>query len=46
MLLDKACAVSKFWNDAPIVLCGDFNCTPKVSFFTLEGYILNVNGSG
>ncbi|XP_062019335.1 carbon catabolite repressor protein 4 homolog 6 isoform X1 [Rosa rugosa] len=29
VLLDKACAVSKFWNDAPIVLCGDFNCTPK-----------------
>lgn len=28
-LLDKAHAVSKIWNDAPIVICGDFNCTPK-----------------
>ncbi|CAL9229942.1 unnamed protein product [Arabidopsis halleri] len=28
-LLDKAHAVSKLWDDAPIVLCGDFNCTPK-----------------
>ncbi|XP_015571733.2 carbon catabolite repressor protein 4 homolog 6 isoform X2 [Ricinus communis] len=28
MLLDRAYAVSKMWN-APIVLCGDFNCTPK-----------------
>ncbi|KAL6208165.1 hypothetical protein ACLB2K_019116 [Fragaria x ananassa] len=27
VLLDKAGAVSKFWNDAPIVLCGDYNCT-------------------
>ncbi|XP_065849532.1 carbon catabolite repressor protein 4 homolog 6 isoform X2 [Euphorbia lathyris] len=27
-LLDKAYAVSKLWN-APVVLCGDFNCTPK-----------------
>lgn len=28
-LLEKAHAVSKTWNDAPVVLCGDFNCTPK-----------------
>ncbi|CAN1828173.1 Carbon catabolite repressor protein 4 homolog 6 [Linum perenne] len=28
-LLDRAHAVSKLWNDAPVVLCGDFNCTPK-----------------
>ncbi|KAJ0030628.1 hypothetical protein Pint_12708 [Pistacia integerrima] len=28
-LLDKASAVSKIWNDAPVLLCGDFNCTPK-----------------
>ncbi|GLU10250.1 hypothetical protein SLE2022_270690 [Rubroshorea leprosula] len=28
-LLDRAHAVSKLWNNAPIVLCGDFNCTPK-----------------
>ncbi|KAK9273646.1 hypothetical protein L1049_018456 [Liquidambar formosana] len=29
VLLDRAHAVSKIWNDAPIVICGDFNCTPK-----------------
>ncbi|XP_057478091.1 LOW QUALITY PROTEIN: carbon catabolite repressor protein 4 homolog 6 [Actinidia eriantha] len=29
VLLDKAHAVSKLWDDAPVVLCGDFNCTPK-----------------
>eukprot|EP00258_Populus_trichocarpa_P030285 XP_024446304.1 carbon catabolite repressor protein 4 homolog 6 isoform X2 [Populus trichocarpa] len=29
MLLDRAHAVSKTWNDAPVILCGDFNCTPK-----------------
>ncbi|KAB5513946.1 hypothetical protein DKX38_027852 [Salix brachista] len=31
MLLDRAHAVSKTWNDAPVILCGDFNCTPKVT---------------
>ncbi|XP_073021423.1 carbon catabolite repressor protein 4 homolog 6 [Primulina eburnea] len=29
VLLDKAQAVSKLWDNAPIVICGDFNCTPK-----------------
>ncbi|KAL5127589.1 Carbon catabolite repressor protein 4 6 [Glycine soja] len=29
VLLDKAKAVSKLWNDAPVAICGDFNCTPK-----------------
>ncbi|KAG8375485.1 hypothetical protein BUALT_Bualt10G0104700 [Buddleja alternifolia] len=29
VLLDRAHAVSKLWDDAPIVICGDFNCTPK-----------------
>ncbi|XP_056166668.1 carbon catabolite repressor protein 4 homolog 6 isoform X2 [Syzygium oleosum] len=28
-LLDRAYAVSRAWADAPVVLCGDFNCTPK-----------------
>ncbi|GLT80505.1 hypothetical protein SLA2020_519420 [Shorea laevis] len=28
-LLDRAHAVSRMWNNAPVVLCGDFNCTPK-----------------
>ncbi|KAL3844114.1 hypothetical protein ACJIZ3_001517 [Penstemon smallii] len=29
VLLDRAHAVSKLWDDAPVVICGDFNCTPK-----------------
>ncbi|KAH7574170.1 hypothetical protein ACOSP7_008202 [Xanthoceras sorbifolium] len=28
-LLARAHDVSKIWDDAPVVLCGDFNCTPK-----------------
>ncbi|XP_044464038.1 carbon catabolite repressor protein 4 homolog 6 isoform X5 [Mangifera indica] len=28
-LLDRAHAVSKIWSDAPVLLCGDFNFTPK-----------------
>ncbi|XP_021746333.1 carbon catabolite repressor protein 4 homolog 6-like [Chenopodium quinoa] len=27
-LIERAQAVSKTWDDAPVVLCGDFNCTP------------------
>ncbi|CAI8605878.1 unnamed protein product [Vicia faba] len=29
VLLDKAQAVSQLWNNSPIIICGDFNCTPK-----------------
>ncbi|XP_012570701.1 carbon catabolite repressor protein 4 homolog 6 isoform X2 [Cicer arietinum] len=29
VLLDKAQAVSQLWNHAPVIICGDFNCTPK-----------------
>ncbi|GAB4854138.1 hypothetical protein Ancab_022722 [Ancistrocladus abbreviatus] len=29
VLLDRAQAVSKIWSDAPVVICGDFNCVPK-----------------
>ncbi|XP_031373570.1 carbon catabolite repressor protein 4 homolog 6 isoform X2 [Punica granatum] len=29
VLLDSAHVVSKSWDNSPIVLCGDFNCTPK-----------------
>ncbi|PON90749.1 Endonuclease/exonuclease/phosphatase [Trema orientale] len=36
-LLGRAHAVSKIWNDAPIVLCGDFNCVPKSPLYN---YIL------
>lgn len=32
VLLDRAKAISKLWDDAPVVICGDFNCTPKVMF--------------
>ncbi|KAL2897904.1 Carbon catabolite repressor protein 4-like protein 6 [Bienertia sinuspersici] len=28
ILLERAQAISKTWDDAPVVLCGDFNCTP------------------
>ncbi|XP_010541622.1 PREDICTED: carbon catabolite repressor protein 4 homolog 6 isoform X2 [Tarenaya hassleriana] len=28
-LLERAHAVSKLWDNASVVLCGDFNCTPK-----------------
>jgi endonuclease/exonuclease/phosphatase family metal-dependent hydrolase len=31
-LLDRAYAMSKMQNDAPVILCGDFNATPKVIF--------------
>nr|XP_016463064.1 PREDICTED: carbon catabolite repressor protein 4 homolog 6-like isoform X2 [Nicotiana tabacum] len=29
VLLDKADGVSKLWDNAPVVICGDFNSTPK-----------------
>lgn len=29
VLLSRAHAISKLWDDAPLVLCGDFNSTPK-----------------
>lgn len=37
VLFDKAHAVSKTWNNAPVVVCGDFNCTPKSALYN---YIL------
>ncbi|KAJ9559449.1 hypothetical protein OSB04_014063 [Centaurea solstitialis] len=33
ILLDRAYATSKLWDDAPVVLCGDFNSTPKSSLY-------------
>jgi hypothetical protein len=30
VLLNRAHSVSKLWDDAPVIVCGDFNCTPKV----------------
>ncbi|KAI3836048.1 hypothetical protein MKW92_041426 [Papaver armeniacum] len=35
VLLERAHAVSKLWSDAPVVLCGDFNCTPKSPLYNL-----------
>ncbi|XP_026454354.1 carbon catabolite repressor protein 4 homolog 6-like [Papaver somniferum] len=35
VLLERAHAVSKLWRDAPLVLCGDFNCTPKSPLYNL-----------
>ncbi|KAI3850512.1 hypothetical protein MKW92_036190 [Papaver armeniacum] len=35
VLLERAHAVSKLWRDAPVVLCGDFNCTPKSPLYNL-----------
>lgn len=29
VLLERAYAVSRDWNDAPVILCGDFNSTPR-----------------
>ncbi|XP_076941829.1 carbon catabolite repressor protein 4 homolog 6-like [Bidens hawaiensis] len=29
ILLERAYATSKLWDDAPVVLCGEFNSTPK-----------------
>lgn len=43
ILLVRAHAVSKIWNDAPIVLCGDYNCVPKVSTFTHLSFFLACN---
>lgn len=38
-LLDRVYALSKTWNDAPVIICGDFNSTPKAIFSTLPFYI-------
>ncbi|KAH0989638.1 hypothetical protein GBA52_001121 [Prunus armeniaca] len=47
VLLDRAHAISKIWNDAPIVLCGDFNCTPKfVSYKYSYIILLQIDLSG
>ncbi|KAL3498287.1 hypothetical protein ACH5RR_041019 [Cinchona calisaya] len=29
VLLNRAHTVSKLWDDAPVIICGDFNSTPK-----------------
>lgn len=45
MLLNRAHSVSKLWDEAPVILCGDFNCTPKVIAsltFGLPGFSFGV----
>lgn len=44
-LLDRAYTLSKMWNNAPVILCGDFNSTPKSPLynFVLEQK-LNLSG--
>uniref|UniRef100_J3L1T2 Endonuclease/exonuclease/phosphatase domain-containing protein n=2 Tax=Oryza brachyantha TaxID=4533 RepID=J3L1T2_ORYBR len=44
-LLDRAYTISKTWNDSPVIICGDFNSTPKSPLynFMLEQK-LNLSG--
>ncbi|KAH9323932.1 hypothetical protein KI387_018571 [Taxus chinensis] len=45
VLLERAHAVSKVWDDAPVVIAGDFNCTPKSPLYDfLSKYELNISG--
>ncbi|KAM0873045.1 hypothetical protein ACQ4PT_038329 [Festuca glaucescens] len=44
-LLDRAYAISKMQNDAPVILCGDFNATPKSPLYNfLSEQKLNLSG--
>ncbi|KAK3164750.1 hypothetical protein QOZ80_1AG0024120 [Eleusine coracana subsp. coracana] len=44
-LLDRAYTVSKMWNNAPVVICGDFNSTPKSPLYNfLSEQKLNLSG--
>ncbi|MCH95770.1 carbon catabolite repressor protein 4-like, partial [Trifolium medium] len=36
ILLDKARAVSQLWNNSPVIICGDFNCTPKLDLSGID----------
>ncbi|KAJ4957551.1 hypothetical protein NE237_024662 [Protea cynaroides] len=45
VLLDRAHAISKIWNDAPLVISGDFNCTPKSPLYNyISGQKLSLSG--
>ncbi|XP_077211565.1 DNAse I-like superfamily protein [Tasmannia lanceolata] len=45
VLLERAHAVSRIWNDAPVVVCGDFNCTPKSPLYNfISEQKLNLSG--
>ncbi|KAG2700050.1 hypothetical protein I3760_07G215500 [Carya illinoinensis] len=46
-LLNRAHSVSKLWDDAPVVICGDFNCTPKSPLYNfISGRKLDLSGVG
>ncbi|XP_058074600.1 carbon catabolite repressor protein 4 homolog 6 isoform X4 [Magnolia sinica] len=45
VLLDRAHAVSRNWNDAPVIICGDFNCIPKSPLYNfISEQKLNLSG--
>ncbi|WVZ69726.1 hypothetical protein U9M48_018465 [Paspalum notatum var. saurae] len=44
-LLDRAYTLSKMWNNAPVILCGDFNSTPKSPLYNfVSEQKLNLSG--
>ncbi|KAG6489664.1 hypothetical protein ZIOFF_050940 [Zingiber officinale] len=44
-LLRRAHAISKNWNDAPVVVCGDFNSTPESPLYNfIAEQKLNLSG--
>ncbi|XP_074575261.1 carbon catabolite repressor protein 4 homolog 6 isoform X2 [Curcuma longa] len=44
-LLHRAHAISKNWNDAPVVVCGDFNSTPESPLYDfIAEQKLNLSG--
>ncbi|CAA7409920.1 unnamed protein product [Spirodela intermedia] len=44
-LLNQAYSVSKIWDDAPVIICGDFNCTPKSPLYNfISEQKLNLSG--
>lgn len=47
VLLERAHTVSKAWDDAPVVIAGDFNCTPKSPLYDfLSKYELDISDLG
>lgn len=47
VLLEQAHAVSKAWDNAPVVIAGDFNCTPKSALYDfLSKYELDISDLG
>lgn len=47
VLLEQAHAVSKAWDNAPVVIAGDFNCTPKSPLYDfLSKYELDISDLG